>query len=106
MGNFVSKSAVRDCFNDWKRETLSFDVVTNLNLVQRTHRHLSIKSISKPGLKTFLGTSNSFKDIIIDDKFDVDSSQKRFISSVKQCSMFIKFLMAPSAHNFDEFSSE
>jgi hypothetical protein len=29
-----------------------------------------------------------------------------FISSVEKCSMFIKFWMAPSVHNFDKFSLE
>ncbi len=31
---------------------------------------------------------------------------KKFISTGKKCNMFSKFWMAPSAHNFDEFSSE
>jgi len=65
MGKFISKSAVRDYFNYMKQEILSFAVVANLNFLQRTHRHFSIESISKSGLKTFLGTLDSFNDIII-----------------------------------------
>ncbi len=68
--------------------------------------HFSIKSISKSGLKTFLGMFDSFNDFIIDGKSDVASSQNNFISSFEQCSMFIEFPRAPSVHNYDEFSSK
>ncbi len=39
-------------------------------------------------------------------KSDVANTQKMFISSGKKCNMLSKFWMAPSAHNFDKFSSE
>jgi hypothetical protein len=94
----------KNCFNDWKQETFSFAVEANLNFLRRIHRHFSIESISKPGLKTFLGMFDSFNEFIIKDKFDVASSLNMFISSVEQYSTLIKFPIAASAHNFDEFS--
>jgi hypothetical protein len=83
-----------------------FFVVWNLNFLRRIHRHFWIKSIPKLGFKIALGIFDSFNDSMRVNKFDVANSPKMFISSVKKCSMFIKFQMATSTHNYDKFSLE
>ncbi len=85
MGNFISMSAVKDYLNDLKWWTFTFIVVVKLNFLWKIHRHFSIKTISKLGLKTFLGTFDSYNDFTNDDKFDVASSKNNFMSSVEQC---------------------
>ncbi len=75
----------------------------NLNFLHRIHRQFWIKSIPKLGVKTALGTNDSFNDFMRANKSDVANSQKMFISSGKKCNMISKFWMAPLAHNFDEF---
>jgi hypothetical protein len=62
--------------------------------------------LPKLGVKKALGTFVSFNDFMRANKSDVTKFQKMFISSGEKCSMFSKFWMAPSVHNFDEFSSE
>ncbi len=81
-------------------------VVWNLNLLCRIHRHFWIKWISKLGFKTALGTNDSFNDFMRVNKSDVANSPKKIISYGKKCNIFSKFWMAPTAHNFDKFSSE
>ncbi len=83
-----------------------FFVVWNLNFLRRIHRHFWIKLLPKLCVKTALGTKDSFNDFTRVNKSDVADSPPKNISSGEKCNMFSKFWMAPSAHNFDEFSSE
>ncbi len=106
MGNLISKSTANECSKHWKYLMFSFFVVWKLKFLCRIHRHFWIESIPKLGFKIALGTLDSFNDSMRVNKFDVANSQKMSISSVKKCSMLIKFWMAPSAHNFDKFSLE
>ncbi len=89
-----------------KMLVVNFFVVWNLNFLHRIRRHFWIESIPKLGAKTALGTNDSFNDFMRVSKSDGANSPKMFISSGKKCNMFSKFWMAPSAHNFDEISSE
>ncbi len=106
MENLISKSAFNDCFKHWKWLQLIFCVVWNLNFLHRIHRHFWLELVPKLGGKTALGTNDSFNDFMRVNKSDVANSQKLSIYSCKKCNMYSKFWMAPSAHNFDKFSSE
>ncbi len=106
MGNLISRSAFNDCFKHWKCFLSIFLVVWNLNFLHRIHRHFWIESIPKLSDRTALGTNVSFNDFMRANKSDVANSQKMLIPFGKKCNMFSKFWMAPSAHNFNKFSSE
>ncbi len=89
-----------------KMLVVNFFVVSNSNFLCRIHRHFWIESIPKLGVKTALGTNDSFNDFMRVNNSDVANSQKMFISSGKKCNMFSKFWMALLAHTFDKFLSE
>ncbi len=89
-----------------KMLVVNYLVVWNLNFLHRIHRHFWIKLLHKLGVKTALGTNDSFNDSMRVNKSFVADSPKKVISSGKKCNMFSKFWMAPLVRNFNKFSSE
>ncbi len=68
-----------------------FLVVWNLNFLCRIHRRFWIELLPKLGVKTALGTKDSFNDFMRVNKYDVANSQNKIISSGKKCNISVSF---------------
>ncbi len=81
-------------------------VVLNLIFLQGIHRLFWIESHSLPNFNTAFGTDDSPNVCRIRCTGDWTISQNCFTLSSGQWSTFVRFPIAPSAHNLEEFFSE
>ncbi len=105
-GNFIIlRRSIISC-KFWKQIIQSALVVVNLIFLQQVHKLFWIESYLPPDFITAFGTDDSPKACRIKCTGDVTIFQNWSMSFLEQWSTFIRFPIAPSAHNLEEFFSQ